>query len=294
MKVLIAGSVEVASDGALDEVRRIAGGSAGLVGVTLDPPPEHSRSRVPCRQSAAAEAEAVRLLERVRDVLRGSGWDASPEFTDLLRRHSLAVLDAQLRLDDVAGEAEWWMSQNDGTITLGDLVAEVQFIGSESERPHEWMWAWANENVDAPLAASAQQLRTSNGYVPEFAQPRFRMPRGIDGHAIATVATGLLKADAYYRAPHPGGSVFVMLRMPATTPLPAWTPLHRAGATLRAAPLALLAPVGIDDVAAYLRDLGVEPSVTDQTVSVLEPDGELVVRFDGKDRIASIDSELDP
>ena len=229
---------------------------------------------------------------RVRDVLRGNRPDASRGLIELLRRHSLAVLDAQLRLDDVAGEADWWISQNDGTITLGDLIAEVQFIGSESERPHEWMWAWANENVDAPLAASAQQLRTSHGHVPEFALPRFRMPRGIDGHAIATVATGLLKADAYYRAPHPGGSVFVMLRMPAATPLPAWTPLRRAGATLRAAPFTLLVPVGIDHVAAYLRDLGFEPSVTDRAVSVLEPDGELVVRFDGKGRIASIDSEL--
>ena len=30
--------------------------------------------------------------------------------------------------------------QNDGTITLGELVVEIQFIGTESGRPHEWMW----------------------------------------------------------------------------------------------------------------------------------------------------------
>ena len=233
----------------------------------------------------------MRLIRRIGDVLRGNRPGPSRALTELLRRHSLAVLDA-LRLDDLAGEADWWISQNDGTITLGDLIAEVQFIGSESERPHEWMWAWANENVDAPLAASVQQLRTSHGQVPEFALPRFRMPRGIDGHAIATVATALASADAYYRAPHPGGNVFVMLRMPATKPLPGWTPLRRAGATLRAAPLALMAPVGVDEVTAYLRHLGVEPSVTGQAISVHEPDGVLVVRFDGKGRIASIETEL--
>jgi hypothetical protein len=208
----------------------------------------------------------------------------------LLRQHSLPVLDAQLRLDEIAGEADWWLSQNDGTITLGDLVAEVQFIGSESTRPHEWMWAWTNENVDAPLTASAQHLRVAHADVPELAQPRFRMPRGINGHAIATVVTGLAAADAYYRAPHPGGNVFVMLRMPAQKRLPEWTPQRRAGATLRAAPLTQVVPIGAEEVAAYLRSLGLEPATDDAAILVREPEGELMVRFDRRGRITSIDA----
>lgn len=234
----------------------------------------------------------MRLLGRIRHVLGGRRGSASPEFTALLRRYSLPVLDAQLRLDAIAGEADWWVSQSDGTITLGELVADVQFIGSESERPHEWMWAWANENVAAPLATSARQLRTAYAGVPELAQPRFSMPRGIDGHAIAAVATGLTGADAYYRAPHPGGSVFVMLRMPADKPLPEWTPLQRAGSTLLAAPLTQRVPIGVEEVDAYLRGLGLEPAAADRTIVVRDPGGDLVIRLDGSGRIASIDEEI--
>lgn len=231
------------------------------------------------------------LLRRVADALRGRGSHASPEFMSLLRQHSLAVLDAQLRLDEIAGQADWWISQNDGTITLGEIVADVQFIGSESERPHEWMWAWANENVDPPLAVSVRQLGASHGGVPEFAQPRFAMPREIDGYALAIAATGLAGADAYYRAPHPGGSVFVMLRMPADTPLPDWSPLRRAVATLRAAPLTHLGPVGAEDVIAYLSGLGLEPLVTEAAISVRQPEGELIVRADAAGRMTSIESD---
>lgn len=134
-----------------------------------------SRAAVGYRVGKAAEgAEAVirKLLGRMPRVLRGHRGIASPEFIGLLRQQSLSVLDAQLRLDEIAGEADWWISQNDGTITLGELVVQIQFIGSESDRPHEWMWAWANENVDTPMAASVHRLRTAHGNVPELAQPR--------------------------------------------------------------------------------------------------------------------------
>jgi len=234
--------------------------------------------------------EPVGLFRRFRAALSRGASDPSPGFMELVRQHSLPVLDRQLRLDDIAGEADWWIDQGAGTITLGDLIAQIQFIGSESEKPHNWMWAWANGDVDPPLAAAVGRLRAAHDHLMEMAQPHYRMPRRIEGHAIATVAAGLSNADAYYRGPHPGGGVFVMLSLPADQPLPDWSPLRRAGATLRAAPLALFVPVGPDEVTAYVRSLGLQPDVSGGAISVRGPEGELVVRFDRKGRITSVEN----
>jgi hypothetical protein len=235
------------------------------------------------------------VIRRVRSSLGlGSGRPPSGALNGLVRRHGLEVLDRQVKLDRLAGDADWWLDQDQGTITLGELVAPVQFIGTEADHPHTWRWAWANPHVDPPLSLRVQELRTMGQHdgVPEFVDAEFPLTQWMTGHAISIAVVGTLEGDAYYRAPYPGGAVFVMLQLTGLDDHGQPSPFEIASTVLTSAPMALPVMPGTEEVAAYLSKRGLQPKVERNSVTVDEDGRTLRVTFDAYDRIASISSDV--
>jgi hypothetical protein len=215
----------------------------------------------------------------------------SAPFLRELRRHALPVLEHQLHLDRLAGDEDWWIDQGEGTLTLGpSLILPLQFIGSESERARTWRWSWANEYVDDALKTKILELRDIGARegIPELAEPEFRLKNGLPGHAVATVASGMIGADAYYRTPYPGGAAFVFVTLDDHQRRPDLAPLDRALGTLSASFLALPVAPTKDDVREFLVGLGLETRVEDRSLVASDSSRALRIDFDGQGRISSI------
>lgn len=137
---------------------------------------------------------------------------------DLITEHGAASWDKQMCLMDVTGENKWNLDTRRGELTFGSsLTFPVQFLGTEAEDAHSWLWAWANEASRLPpeLVAASRQIEAfgrQNG-VAALSEPESSLD-DVSGHRLSMIASGLCGADAYYRAPYDGGALFLLLSAP--------------------------------------------------------------------------------
>ncbi len=144
----------------------------------------------------------------------------STSFTDLFLKHGAAAYDKQIYLQAQFGQVGWAFDLNTGVLAFrqpheGPLQLSVQVLGTESEETQTWLWAWANDSAVPPtLTASALQLRQlgeAQG-ITEFATPELPITPEVNPARISLVASGILRASAYFRAPYPRGAAYLLIK----------------------------------------------------------------------------------
>jgi hypothetical protein len=152
---------------------------------------------------------------------RGDSRPPDPEFLDVLDEYGLAAYERQAAFEQRIGERDWELDQDAGVLRLGDdIELAAQILGSEVPRHKSWLWAWANESVDPRLTAKAREARSigEDRGLSFLAEPQIDTERTGDGYLLALATTGLLRADAYYPCPYPGGLAYVLVDLAFDAP----------------------------------------------------------------------------
>lgn len=236
------------------------------------------------------------FLRRLRGDSGLPRVDATPVIA-LLAEHGLQALDKQLHLEDLVGEADWLLDQDAGTITFGgERACPAQILGSTTDRPRVWRWAWANESIDPAVAADSVAIRTigEREGIEAFVVPDVPVGDDLPADAFALVASELVNADAYYRGPYTGGAAYILLRLPDDAPRQVDGDGLRVVRTLSLAPLAL--PIGLDRPAIerYMRWVGIEVAAeVDRSIGRDARGGEVTVTYDELGRFARLESTIE-
>lgn len=151
---------------------------------------------------------------------------------ELFDRHAAASRDKQQALSALIGEHSWELDTRNGIITFNERLGfPAQVLGTESEVSNSWLWAWANEASPLPekLLASAKEMHAIGEQegIAELTQPQISRDN-VDGHYLSLLASGLCKADCYYRGPYENGAAFLLISAPAVRQKMDDSPAHLA------------------------------------------------------------------
>lgn len=132
-----------------------------------------------------------------------------------LLEHAIAAFDKQLHFADVVGQLNWQFDMASGLLSFGDRYRwHAQVLGTESQSSGTWLWAWANDasNIPEDLLQASLTMRTfgEQHEIPELTSPAVSFDE-IDGHTLAMIASGVCRANAYYRAPYDGGAAYLLI-----------------------------------------------------------------------------------
>jgi hypothetical protein len=225
----------------------------------------------------------------------------------LCAAHAALSSEKQGALGAALGDGPWHLSLGAGTISLdgGRFVFPIQLLGTQAEESNTWLWAWANEASNFPpnLLTSANRLRQiglEEG-VMEPAEPQLGLGPPddrpwFDGSYLAMAASGLCRADGYYRATYDGGALFVLLQAP---PVRAGAPqgAHRMAAVLGEL---LGTPAGAvldhrEVVCSYARQKGYQVINRGEQVSCTGAGGEsFVADFDAAGLMTRLTADVVP
>jgi hypothetical protein len=181
------------------------------------------------------------------------------DFDTLFLRHGAASFDKQIYLQAQFGQAGWAFDLNSGVLAFrrpheAPLQLAVQVLGTESEDVRTWLWSWANESGMPPtLTASALQLKAlgeAEG-IRELATPELPITPQVNAQRICLVASGVLRASAYFHAPYPRGALYLLIKDPRYK-RSVTRPIRRV---VRAFPMFLAEHVVADQRAAFLSYL---------------------------------------
>jgi hypothetical protein len=220
-----------------------------------------------------------------------------PALQTLFERHVARSFDKQLVLADVIGSREWHFDLDRGTITFGgEFTWPVQVLGIVSEQTGTWLWAWAITATKVPpdvlkVAEAMRRLGQTKG-IRELVGAE--QPRGEStGTLMSMIASGVFRADAFYRAPYPGGAAFLLIADPAF-PAPDERPTARIPNIFPQAVSRFGAKYPINHRRAllgYLKDYGLESHAEGDDLIVRNGTGPtLRARFEG-DRLTGIEHE---
>ena len=142
----------------------------------------------------------------------------SPGLQRLFELHVAGSVDKQLQLSELIGDHDWQLDIDRGKIQFGDLGPwRIQVLGLASKRTGTWLWSWAIQTIEIPpgllKVVTALQKLGELKQIAEFTD--FELPKGEQiGTRLAMTATGMFKADAFYRAPYSGGALYLLLADP--------------------------------------------------------------------------------
>ncbi|MDR1825487.1 MAG: hypothetical protein LBR27_09240 [Bifidobacteriaceae bacterium] len=141
----------------------------------------------------------------------------SQALIDLASRYlGPALLHQRAFGDLILSEPRWWADFGEGTISFGEQVYTIQFLGSESEVSNTWLWGTENINnypdqVLQGVRAFHGALR-QHGTIPDLVESMLPLDELINGHVIASIAAASSSGDwCYYRCPYDGGAAFVLV-----------------------------------------------------------------------------------
>jgi len=152
-------------------------------------------------------------------------------FDQLLHTHVVASLDKQLRLPRLlGGQAAGRLDLRRGVMHFtGGHLFSAQLLGFESSRSNTWKWAWADETMRMPpdLLEVAHKLRAAGKkhYIMEFSEARY----GLDicgGRQLALLASGICKADCFFKVRREHQSLYMLLMVPPLRALGDPSPAH--------------------------------------------------------------------
>ena len=224
--------------------------------------------------------------------------EISPRAQELFDEHGAAAFDKQLRLQDLIGDEDWEFDMETGQLSFADAHAwNAQILGTESEVSGTWLWGWANEagGIPGELLQAARTLKEQLGGdegLEEFARPSFAVDDRIDGHFLASIASGITAAGGYYRGPYEGGAVFLLID-DETLPPPIENPLLRLSTVFPQA----IANLPITDhrqaLCAYAAFLGLAFEEEGQRVVIRnEAGGRLTADFDEQGRLTGLSGNV--
>lgn len=210
----------------------------------------------------------------------------------LFSLHAIGAFQKQMRLAKLVGKLDWSFAVDTGRLSFdGRHHFAVQVLGTESDASRTWLWAWANteSGIPAPLLKAALKLKeigAQRGLV-SFAAPELPLQMA-DGYVYAMIASGIFGQHGYYRGPHDGGAIYLLITDPRFPGVPA--PDAPTAVTVITQALAALA---IDDhqraIAGYFRLLGWPCTTADGRMRAVAPDGQaLMAAFDAQGRMASL------
>jgi hypothetical protein len=211
---------------------------------------------------------------------------------------SVVSYDKQDRLADLIGQEAWHFELDSGLLSFGYQYRwHAQILGTASGDSGTWLWAWANSesNIPAHLLTASLALKAygEQHSIPELTTPQLPLDQ-IDGHSLALVASGICKANAYYRCPYEGGALFVLIKdenFPKCTDLP----LQRIVTIFPQAIASLDIPDHRLALAGYLDHYGLSYE-QDGDKLVVKEDGEVVLTatFDKQNRLTKLEAKLKP
>jgi hypothetical protein len=229
----------------------------------------------------------------------------SPEFESLYHRHILTSFEKQLHLADLIGTRSWRFSTEDGCLTFEEegevprtgaaIAFAAQLLGTVADDDSKWLWSWANEvwEIPAALTQDARCLRDS-GTAPEWTTSKFAVDvDNADEHRVAMTSSGLLAADAFYRRPYMGGTVFFLLRDDRLRlPVPAGPRIvHTITQAISMGAIANHRAA----IMAYFNERGLQPYADgENTIVATLTDRTLRAAFDSQDRLTGLSGTLGP
>lgn len=221
-------------------------------------------------------------------------------FQDLLTDYYLESMDKQVALSDwlrQRGNPDWGFTLDSGRLTFAPVADfAVQLLGTEAERSSTWLWAWANSGSNLPprLVSASETLRAYGAEhdIPEFTSPDMDLDEWRHGHHICMVASGLLKANAYYRGPYSGGALFLLIQDTVYPAAPSREPSHILNHITQVVGQGI--PVNLNRaIQSYLRQCGAETQTDGGKLSGTFADGSRIqIAFDDRGRVAQIGGTL--
>lgn len=214
----------------------------------------------------------------------------------LLLNSAVVAFDKQHHLADLVGDAEWRFDLSTGLLSFGDRYRwQTQLVGTESDSSGTWLWAWANSasRIPAPLLVAGLVLKVfgERHGIPELTEPELSLD-SVDGHTLALLASSLCEANAYYRCPHDGGALYVLI-MDNSFPKSTTPPLQRVDTVFPQAITALGLPDHRLAFTSYLNWYKLTHQ-SDANRVVVRENGEpvLTATFDEHHRLTSLESVL--
>jgi hypothetical protein len=221
-----------------------------------------------------------------------------PDFSSLFCRHAAASFDKQLHFATLVGELNWHLDLASGLLTFADKYHwPAQILGTEAEDSQTWLWSWANEASQIPtrLQGAALMLRMLGQHhgIPELAEPQLPLDV-VNGHTLSMIASGVCRADAYYRCPYDGGAAFVLIK-DENFPRCTEPPLRRLTSVLPQAISSLDIPNHRLALTGYLEYYGL-PFQQEGTEVVVRENGEamLTATFDELNRLTKLEATITP
>lgn len=221
----------------------------------------------------------------------------NPRLQALFDTHASAVFDKQSALNDRVGRLDWNFDTGTGILRFGDKYQwKAQVLGTESGVSGTWLWAWGNKASHIPenlleASRSLRQLGADNG-ISELSSPQIRLDDGFGGHFWAILATGLCKANAYFRGPYKGGAAFLLIK-DADYPEEAGDPLGRLRSMFPQAVCAYNIGDHRRALLGHAESLGLPVQSQADCVSIKDGAGNcLVAKFDDAARLTEITGKI--
>jgi hypothetical protein len=145
-----------------------------------------------------------------------------PEYQELMRKAA-----SYMRRVNCDAWAKWSLeklprfdwNQEQGRITFTGpnqppVVADIQFVGSWSEKAGTWMWAWANESVLESMKKEVQEVLEFGrlNQLIELIDPVWKAPLEA-AWDMTTLSCYILQSDMAYRAPDSQSPGFTFLSL---------------------------------------------------------------------------------
>jgi hypothetical protein len=129
--------------------------------------------------------------------------------------HALSSWVKQDRISDVVHNFDWNLDLASGFLSFSDKYRwQTQLLGTVSDSSNDWLWAWANiqSNISDHLLEACRALKAYGEQhgIPELTMPHLSLDQ-VDGHTLALLASGICEANAYYRCPCEGGSLYILI-----------------------------------------------------------------------------------
>lgn len=180
--------------------------------------------------------------------------------TEIYQTYVALSLDKQLHIADLIGDLDWQFDMASRLLSLGHRFCwRAQILGTESESSRTWLWSWANEasNIPENLLQASLTIKAfgEQHEIPELTAPEVPLDE-IDGHSLAMIASGVCRANAYYRAPYDVGAAYLLI-MDESFPRNTDEPLSRIATVFPQAIAALEIPNHRLAFLAYLASYGI-------------------------------------
>lgn len=143
-----------------------------------------------------------------------------PLILDLAAEHVPATLLRQQRLAKLIGDAIVDVDLAAGLARFGpDQAFPMQLVGSVVDAAETFTWAWAAPHAAPAAVLTGVQALREYGQTHDVAELTEAVwhTADVDPFLLAAIARGWTQADAMYRAPVPGGAVYLLL---GDVPLP--------------------------------------------------------------------------